>query len=300
APAALRAEPVALTFDDLPLNGTLVPGTSEVDVARAAIAVLRRQHVPPVVGFVNGAKLEGRPAAAAALRLWVDAGFAVGNHTYRHIDLSEVSAARFLEDAATNEPVLELLAGAAGTAWFRYPYLREGDTREKRDAVRAGLAARGYRIAQVTLDYEDYAWNSPYARCRAAGDAAALRWLRASYLETAAAYLDGARRAAQQAFGRPISHVLLLHLGAYSGEILPDLLALLRAKGYTLATLEEVARDPALASNPDWPSAGGGTLLEQWLEARAQPYPPVPPKPFAALEALCRAAAAPGARALRN
>jgi hypothetical protein len=43
---------------------------------------------------------------------------------------------------------------------LRYPYLREGDTVEKRRAVRAYLQAHRYRLAQVTLDREDDLWNS--------------------------------------------------------------------------------------------------------------------------------------------
>ena len=34
--------------------------------------------------------------------------------------------------------------------------LREGDTAEKRDAMRRALAARGYRNAYVTIDNSDF------------------------------------------------------------------------------------------------------------------------------------------------
>ncbi len=49
--------------------------------------------------------------------------------------------------------------------WFRYPYLREGETLEKRHAVATLLKDRGYRVAQVTLNFDDYAYNDPYTRC---------------------------------------------------------------------------------------------------------------------------------------
>jgi gamma-glutamyltranspeptidase len=35
--------------------------------------------------------------------------------------------------------------------WFRYPYLHEGETPEKRHAVRQFLKRRGYRVAQVRI-----------------------------------------------------------------------------------------------------------------------------------------------------
>jgi hypothetical protein len=57
--------------------------------------------------------------------------------------------------------------------------LWEGDTLEKRRAVRAYLKEHGYRVAQVSLDFEDYAWNDAYSRCSAKGDEAAISWLQA-------------------------------------------------------------------------------------------------------------------------
>jgi hypothetical protein len=55
-----------------------------------------------------------------------------------------------------------------------------------------------------------------------------IRWLRESYLATADEYMRKQRDLARQVFGRDINHVLLLHLGAFSAEFLPDLFALLK------------------------------------------------------------------------
>jgi peptidoglycan-N-acetylglucosamine deacetylase len=282
-----HAEALAITFDDLPLNGTLAPGVTRARLVRDVLPILKAAAVPPVVGFVNSVRLEGSADGAEALQLWVGGGQRVANHTYSHSDIAGQTAEAFIEDVRRNEPVLELLDPGHDWHWLRYPYLHEGDTQAKRRAVRSQLAARGYRIAQVTLDYEDYLWNSPYARCSARHDERAMAWLRSSYLSMAAQYLDADRAMAKLVYGREISHVLLLHLGAYSSTILPDLLALLRERGFTLVTLEEAQRDPAYATDPDAGSAHGGTLLEQWLDVRKLKYPPVPRKPYKELEALC-------------
>ncbi len=287
APWSAHGEPLAITFDDLPLNGILAPGTTRAGIVTDVLAVLKQHAVPQVVGFVNAKKLEGTPDGAEALKLWVAAGQRVGNHTYAHSDLSEEPADAFLQDVRQNEPALELLATGDDWHWFRYPYLREGDALEKRRAVRAQLAARGYRIAQVTLDYEDYLWNSAFARCSAKHDERSIAWLHESYLRIASAYLDADREMAKAVFGREISHVLLLHLGAYSSQILPYVIELLRQKGFTLVTLEEAQRDAAYDSDPDAGSKQGGTLLEQWLDARRIKYPSVPRKPYREIEAIC-------------
>jgi len=287
-PAPGLAESVAITFDDLPLNGELPAGTTRVRVVKDVLAILKKQRVPQVYGFINAGKLEGSADGAQALELWVAGGQRVGNHTYSHQDLHKSAPEDFLRDVRLNEPALELLDKDDTWRWFRYPYLREGDTPEKRRAVRAQLHDRGYRIAQVTLDYEDYLWNSAYARCIARSDNSSIAWLRSSYLTTASQYLDLDRQLARLVFGREINHVLLLHLGAFSSNILPDLLTLLRSKGFKLVTLEQAQSDPAYDSDPDAASKYGGSLLEQWMDARALKYPAVAKKPYAELEAICK------------
>jgi peptidoglycan/xylan/chitin deacetylase (PgdA/CDA1 family) len=282
---------VALTFDDLPLNGTLPLGAKQSDFARDTVAVLRKHRIPPSYGFINAEKLERNPDGALALKIWIAAGNPLANHTYSHIDLTTNGVEAFQRDVSRNEPVLELLmpeGGKSNWRWFRYPYLHEGDTLEKRRAVRAFLSNGGYRIAETTLDYEDYLWNSAHARCSLTKDAASLRWLRESYLAAAKDYLRAQRNTARQIFGRDISHVLLLHLGSFSSHILSDLFALLKSEGYEIVTLEQAHSDPAYDTDPDVASPNGGTLIDLLMEARKIPYPHVPDKPRKELAAICK------------
>jgi len=178
--------------------------------------------------------------------------------------------------------------GGKDWRWFRYPFLWEGDTLEKRHAVRAYLKDNHYRVAQVTLDFEDYAWNPAYARCAAKNDAKAIAWLKESYLATAEQYIALDQQLANMVFGRDIKHVLLLHIGAFDAVMLPDLLDLLEKKGFRFVTLREAQSDPAYETDPDAPLKYGGTLLEQLVESRGLKYPPVAEKPMKQLAAICQ------------
>ena len=71
--SACAAQKVAITFDDLPLNGDLPPGVTRVQIARDTIAVLQKAHMPPAYGFINAKKLEGNADAAEALKVWAAA-----------------------------------------------------------------------------------------------------------------------------------------------------------------------------------------------------------------------------------
>jgi len=285
------AQKLAITFDDLPRNGELPPGVTQTETAKATLAILKKKHVPPVYGFINAQKLEGSADGAEALKLWA-AKERVGNHTYSHMDLEKNTAEAFESNIAQNEPALELLSPKLLSQkddwhWFRYPYLHEGDTVEKRRAVRAYLKSHGYRIAQVTIDWEDYLWNFAYARCAAKNDQKAIAWLHSSYLETASEFIDLSREHAKLIYGRDINYVLLLHLGAYSSTILPDALDLLKKKGFQLVTLEEAEKDAAYESDPDVGMKDGGSLLDQLMVVKQIKGPAFTDKPYGQLEHIC-------------
>jgi len=287
------AQKLAITLDDLPLNGALPPGVTRVDITRDTLAVLKKRHVPPVYGFINAKKLEGSVDGAEALKLWA-AAEPFGNHTYTHIDLEANTAEAFERDVEQNEPTLELLAkpgsGKPGNDWhwLRYPYLHEGDTVEKRRAVREYLTKRGYKIAQVTLDWEDYMWNSAYARCTAKNDKKSIEWLRTSYLSTASEFLDLGRAQAKLIYGHEINYVLLMHLGAFSSTIMPDALDLLKKKGFKLVTLEEAESDPVYQGDPDIGLHDAGTLLDQMMQLKQIKYPEHTEKPYKELQSVCQ------------
>jgi peptidoglycan/xylan/chitin deacetylase (PgdA/CDA1 family) len=281
------AQKLAITFDDLPRNGELPPGVTQAQTAKDVLAILKERHVPTVYGFVNAKKLEGNADGAEALKLWA-AAEPVGNHTYSHMDLEQNPPEAFEREIEQDEPALELLEARDNWHWFRYPYLHEGDTVEKRRAVRAYLKAHGYRIAQVTLDWEDYLWNTAYARCAEKKDVKAMEWLRSSYLSTASAFLDLGREQAKLIYGHEINYVLLMHLGAYSSTILPDALDLLKQKGFNLVTLEEAESDAAYDGGPDVGLHDAGTLLDQWMQVKGIKDPAHAEKPYKELESVCQ------------
>jgi peptidoglycan/xylan/chitin deacetylase (PgdA/CDA1 family) len=279
---------VAITVDDLPEHGALPAGVTRTDIAKSMLATFKAKGVPEVYGFVNAKKIGSDEDKSASLKVWVDAGFPLANHTYSHIDLTTHSAEEFDGEIAENEAFLQALMGTRDWHWFRYPYLHEGDTLEKRHAVRKYLQEHQYQVAQVTLDFEDYAWNSPYARCMAKQDTEAIAWLKSSYLSTAAEYISLGQKMAGQIYGRDIKHVLLLHIGAFDSVMLPELLNLLTKQGFHFVTLEEAQKDPAYLSDPDTPFQDGGTLLDQLAKARHLKYPPATEKPMKKLAEICR------------
>lgn len=283
----LPAQQVALTFDDLPSHGPLPAGETRLQVADSILATLREQHIPATFGFINALKVEKSPDDLAVLRAWRAAGQPLGSHSYSHPSLNELTAAQFEADIANNEPLLSSLMKGQNWHWFRYPFLWEGDTLEKRRAVRSYLLQHHYQVAQVSIDFEDYLWNEPYARCANKSDETSMAFLRASYLATADQYITVYRDLTHTLYDRDISYVLLLHIGAFDAKMLPDLIALFRKRGFSFTTLPEAMKDPAYREDPDIALRYGGAFQEQVAAARNIKVP-ANSKPYKELEALCR------------
>jgi peptidoglycan/xylan/chitin deacetylase (PgdA/CDA1 family) len=274
---------IAFTFDDLPAHSLLPPGETRLQVARQLIAALEAAHVRKVYGFVNGVQLDKEPASAPVLKAWMSAGFPLGNHTWSHLNLNTEPLEAWEADVVANEPLLKARMGRKDWRWLRFPYLAEGDTAEKRAAARAFLAGRGYRVAQVTMSFGDYAFNEPYARCMARNDQAAVARLERGYLKAAREEAARARAMSKAVTGRDIPYVLLMHIGAFDARMMRRLLDLYRREGFGFVTLPEAERDRfyrtdvhlAGRPSPDTLEAGMGAKGLQapagadlkWLEA---------------------------------
>lgn len=279
---------IAITVDDLPTHGFMPPGMTRSEIAKNMIAALKAKGTPPVYGFVNAGKLDRDWDKADVLKIWTDAGFLLGNHTYSHMDITPNSVQAFEEDIAMNEGTLEGFMGKRNWHWFRYPYLNEGDTLEKRHTVRKYLHEHGYRVAQVSIDFQDWAWNDPYARCMSKQDSQMVQWLKSSYLSMAMEYVSLGQKMAVMLFGKDIRHVLLLHIGAFDSVMLPALLDSLQKQGFNFVSLQEAEEDPAYQTDPDAALSTGGTLLEQMVESKHLDYPPHAELPLEKLDSICR------------
>jgi peptidoglycan-N-acetylglucosamine deacetylase len=282
-----RTPQVAFTFDDLPAHGRLPHGEFRPEPIHSILATLKAEHMPPSYGFANGFRIAGFPYQIELLREWVASGNPLGSHTWSHPELDKTSTEDYVDNIAENESILQEVDPHGDWHWFRYPYLEEGNTLAKRDAVRDYLSAHDYKIAEVTMDFGDYMWNDVYARCTVKRDAVAIVSLQDSYLAAADEYMAYSRTLSQQLYGHDIPYVLLLHVGAFDAKMLPQLIALFRARGFQFVSLPQAESDPAYSFDPKIAYPGGGLLLELVATARKEKTPNVA-DPEAKLDTMCR------------
>lgn len=241
AASASQQTLVAITVDDIP--GPSSRSSVAGEIATRMLAVFRKHNLQGVYGMMVGGNA-GNAQSRAVLEQWVTEGQLLGSHTWYHQDLAAITADAFIADIHKNEPLLEEVMGRRDWHFFRFPYLAEGDTAEKRGAVRQHLSQSGYRTAQVTMDFFDSEWVEPYERCLRQGRADDAQWLRISYIENALYGLEIAERLSDAVADRPIKHVLLLHFGRIQAEVLDELLTKFEERGVRFVSLDEALSDP--------------------------------------------------------
>ena len=287
-PAAMNVQgpgrSVAITIDDLPRGGDGGPRTQAAvaEMTRQLLAPFREQKIP-VIGFVNEGRQDwGADGLRQVLDLWLDAGADLGNHTYSHPDINQVPLDVFTADVTRGETVVRaaLAARKRELRYFRHPFLRTGPTPEIKRGMQAFLDGRGYRIAPVTIDNADYLYAAVYTRPPYRDR---VRREYVAYMESVVAFFE--QRAVEVA-GREFPQVLLLHANQLNADLMPDLLAMFRRRGYGFVSLEQALADPAYAMTDGYAGRGGFSWIHRWSQTKGMPSKGEPEPPAWVQEAM--------------
>lgn len=270
APAAAQKR-IALTFDDAPRARG--PFLTPDERTERLIAGLRKAKVQQAAFFVVPGNLSAPDRAGGERRIaaYVKAGHVIANHSFSHPALKSMTAEAYLADI---DRASGWLMGRKGLRpWFRFPFLDEGGTdKAKRDAVRAGLAARKLSNGYVTVDGSDWSIEGLTIEARKTGEPIDMDALRDLYVETHVESAEFSDRLAKQALGRQPVQVMLLHETDLAAYWIADLVAALRSKGWEIVTADAAYRDPIAQAQPDTASAQGN-LLEAIAWEKGVPAP---------------------------
>jgi peptidoglycan/xylan/chitin deacetylase (PgdA/CDA1 family) len=278
----VRQHQVAITIDDLPTpDADSMTGSAIIEMTTKLLTTIRDQKVP-VIGFVNEGKLYKSGEVddrIKALRLWLDDGFELGNHTFGHTSLSRVGLKSWEDDVIQGENVSRLLLAERNMKlrYFRHPYLDMGPDLQTRRAAEDFLMSRGYRIAPVTLDTSDWMYGWFYNNAKQRGDAAleveiARRYL--SYSEGVFAY---AEELSKRIVGYEPKQILLLHANQLEADHIGEVIDLMRKRGYRFITLEDALSDNAY-SLPDTYVGPGANWLQHWAITQGKPVQAIYPQ----------------------
>jgi peptidoglycan/xylan/chitin deacetylase (PgdA/CDA1 family) len=265
---------ISLTFDDATLSdGPILAGTERTE---RLIDTLAKAGVSEAMFFLttgNVARVgDSGPGRIAA---YATAGHALGNHSHSHLWYWQTPTDDYIADLDLAIENLQRYDNVK--PYYRFPFLDEGRSLEKRDAFREALKARGLHNGYVTVDTYDWYLDRLVQEALAAGIEFDIDDLRALYVDVIVSSTEFYDAMAQKTLGRSPHHVLLLHENDLAAMFAGDLVAALRKRGFRIIPATEAFRDSIAAREPDTLYLGQGRVAALAHEAGWNPADLVSP-----------------------
>jgi peptidoglycan/xylan/chitin deacetylase (PgdA/CDA1 family) len=244
---------LAITIDDP--NRHQIPLMSPDEKNEAILTAMRKHSDLKAALFVCGHCVDN-PAGKKLLQSWNDAGHILGNHTYSHhyFHSDIIGVETFMADILKCEKLIQDFSQFRKL--FRFPYLKEGDTLEKRDIIRAFLKENGYKHGYVTIDASDWYIEDRMKKRLEQNPEADLEPYKQFYLEHIWKRANYYKDLAMAALKRPVRHTLLIHYNLLNALFLDALLDMFENKGWRLINAAAAFEDSIFSLEPDILPAG--------------------------------------------
>ena len=200
------------------------------------------KHQLKAILFATGSRLNSKKGQHI-LSSWNNARHGIANQTYSHpyFNSKKVTLKEFENDFLRNDSLINTYSNHLN--YFRFPYLKEGNTIEKRDGFRKFLIEQNHLNGHVTIDASDWYIDSRMLKKMKQDPTIDLSKFKDFYIKhiyDRACYYD---QLAFQLTGRRIKHSLLLHHNLTSALFLEDLILHFKKMGWETINAEEAYKD---------------------------------------------------------
>lgn len=242
-----EAKEIAITFDDSPRHASgYFDGPTR---AQKLIDELKQHQVEQAAFFSVSERLNEE--GIERLMRYAKAGHLIANHTHSHPNFNQLSLEDFSKDFLLAHEKLKSFPNY--TKLFRFPYLREGDSKLKRDGMRNLLEKYSYQNAYITANNYDWYIEVLFQKAIKAGKKVDLQRLRKFYVEMLMESIEYYDQLAMTHLGRSPKHVLLLHEMDISALFIGDLIDELRNRGWKIVSPTEAYQDKIVSYRVETP-----------------------------------------------
>jgi len=239
---------VSFTFDDGSLGN--MPGYSLQEWNSMLLKKLDNANVKAML-FVMG-KDKSSIKGNYLLNSWNTKGHNIANHTFSHKNYNSESTLfeDFKNDFIKNDFIISKYSNY--TKLFRFPYLKEGNTKEKINSFRVFLKNQNYKNGYVTIDASDWYINSRLIKRLRQNKNADISDFRRFYLNHIWERAQFYEKLSYELTGRHIKHTLLLHHNLAASLFIDDLIAMFKEKNWKITSAEEAFKDSIYDKTPTY------------------------------------------------
>jgi peptidoglycan/xylan/chitin deacetylase (PgdA/CDA1 family) len=253
---------LALSFDDAPMRDmNLYSGKERADIL---IKKLKKYKIQTV--FFSVAGNLAQEDRLARMKHYDMANHLIANHTLTHPDFNKTPLIDYIQGFDKADTLLRQFKNFR--PWFRFPYLKQGNSLVKRDTMRKHLKKKGYKNGYVTLDIQDWFMakllnlgikNGQVLQennmCRAYAE---MIWDSISYYDAKAIEL----------LKRSPKHFLLLHENDLAALCIDKLIDKIRANNWKVISPDEAMKDPIYEKQVDNLFSNNGQIGALYYESK--------------------------------
>ena len=256
----ISAQMISFTFDDGSVKDQ--PNYTFEEWNTMLLDKLEKADIEAMF-FING-KNKINEKGKKLLQSWNARGHKIANHTFEHLNYSKDthSFEAFKNDFIKNDSLINSYSNYV--KFFRYPYLKEGNTEEKIDSARTFLKSLNYRNGYVTIDASDWYIDSRLCKRLKEDPNADISEYRAYYLDHLWRYAQFYEKIASELHGRHIKHTLLLHHNLSAALFIDDLIKMFKNKGWKIVPITEAYEDSVYIQTPIF--AGESLIYAQAID----------------------------------
>lgn len=230
---------IAFTFDD---GSIYDAGGYKLEKWNQLLLDNLNKHQLKAILFSAGANKTSEKGKYV-LTSWNNAGHFIANHTMSHVNFNSktTSLEAFKLELSRNDAIIKQYSNYF--PYFRFPYLKEGDTKEKVEGFRAFMSEKGYKNGHVSIDASDWYISGRLVKRlqeNPKADISGFRNYYKNHLLNRAQYYDSL---AYQLTNRHVNHVLLLHHNLAAALFLDDLIQHFKANGWEVIDADKAYAD---------------------------------------------------------
>lgn len=242
----LEKPKISFTFDDGSIND--MPGDKLEEWNQMLLDNLKKQNLKSILFSTGRNKTNDK--GKYVLSSWNNAGHKIANHTFSHPNFNskDITLERFKSELIKNDSIIKGYSNYF--PYFRFPYLKEGNTEEKVTGFRQFLKDMGYKNGHVTIDASDWYIDSRLVARLKENPKAVLSGFKKFYIEhlyNRAMFYDSL---SYHLNNRRISHVLLLHHNLAAALFLDDLIQYFKNHGWEVMDADKAHQDEIYKNEP--------------------------------------------------
>ncbi len=235
---------VAFTIDDLPFEMKYLPWSEKRKYSTDLLEVLKK-HKIKTTAFIIGESVTDENLKI--ITDFLDYGHDLGNHTYFHSGPNGVSAQNYIYDILLCDSILEIIKSAYNknkipklgidthqklifdiannfearmdekknngeNIHFRYPYLKRGNSKSKRDSIMNFLSETNHKIAPVTITSHDWKFADSFYEAYKLNDQDEMERIGEAYVAHVIDQVQKSFKHSRRELGLSIDHVFLMHM----------------------------------------------------------------------------------------